>query len=171
MANKLASGLVNDVGRLREKSLPIDMTDEVTKTNVKNALIEMYNKLDGKLQGLAAIQCDLAYRAILLRYKKGIEPVVVYNPRVLFKTLLVDSHEGCLSEGGGRWWIQRPMLARVEYYDYEGIKHREWLTWKKARIFCHECDHLDGILLQDKGKVDTRFAADGTYTKSSFRRK
>ena len=171
MANKLASGLVTDIGRLHETSLPVDMTDDRLKELLKKELLKMYNNLDGKLQGLAAIQCDYAYRAILLRYVKGTEPIVVYNPRVLFKTLLMDSHEGCLSEGGGRWWIQRPMLAFVEYYDFDGIRHREWLTWKKARIFCHECDHLDGILLQDNGKVDKRYAADGTFTKSSFRRK
>lgn len=151
---KVLRGLrvVTDVDFLHRKSCLIDKEDKEIREELKSSLIKMYEVYDGKMQGLAAIQCGLAYCAILLRFKKGDEPVVVYNPKVILKLGFEMSNEGCMSEGDERFWVRRPTLCLVSYYDENFKKHYNFYGFKKGRIFCHEVDHLHGILLQDKGK-------------------
>lgn len=141
-----------DIDILHKKSSVVDMTDTKLVNRLEAILMSTFLKLDGKAQGLSAIQCGEAYRAILLRYEKGKDPIVVYNPTIKFKFGNRKSNEGCLSEGDGRYIVRRPILSCVTYTTIDGITVTEWLDFKKSRIFCHECDHLDGILLQDKGK-------------------
>lgn len=143
--------VVTDVNALHQKSDQVDMSNKQLVTNLRAALMGMYNSLDGKLQGLSAIQCGIALKCILLRYVKGVEPIIAYNPKVILNLGVRRSHEGCLSEGDRRWWVFRPMLSLVSYQTEDGKKHIEVLPYKKARIFCHEYDHTKGVLLQDKG--------------------
>ena len=63
-----------------------------------------------------------------------------------------DGAEGCLSVPGEFGMVKRPLRVRVraqdrfgDWFEYEG----EGLT---ARCFCHEIDHLDGVLYIDKAK-------------------
>lgn len=153
---KLSDGLICDVDTLHKVSTPVDLNNKQLVNKLKDSLLSSFNKREGKLQGMAAIQLGLEYRAILLRMVKGCDPVIVYNPKVLLSFGRKNSNEGCLSEEG-RYIVQRPILCKVEYYVEDGSKHVEWLNHREARIFCHECDHLDGILLQDKGiKVEEK---------------
>ena len=144
--------VVTDIDALHKVSEEVNMVDVATKGYVRDMLLQTYKKLNGAMQGMAAIQVSLPWRAILLRYKKGDEPVVVFNPRVTCSIGRKKSNEGCLSEGDGRWIVKRPVLMRVEYYTFDNERIVEWLPYKKARIFKHEVDHLNGILLQDIGK-------------------
>lgn len=145
--------IVKDLDTLHKISKSVNMSDTNLINSLEMELLNTYKKLDGKLQGLSAIQIDKPYRAILLRYKKGGTPLVVFNPKVLCKVLSVKSDEGCMSEPGFRYVVRRPLFALVEYYLNTGEYVKEWLPYSKARIFCHEVDHCDGVLLQDKGKV------------------
>ena len=150
---KLVKNLVvTDINTLHKVSEEVNMNDVTTKCYVRDTLLKTYKKLDGALQGMAAIQVNLPWRVILLRYKRGDKPIVVFNPKVTCSIGSKKSNEGCLSEGDGRWIVKRPLLMRVEYYTLDNERIVEWLPYKKARIFKHEVDHLDGILLQDIGK-------------------
>lgn len=150
---KLVKNLVvTDINTLHKVSEEVNMNDVTTKCYVRDTLLQTYKKLDGALQGMAAIQVNLPWRVILLRYKRGDKPIVVFNPKVTCSIGSKKSNEGCLSEGDGRWIVKRPLLMRVEYYTLDNERIVEWLPYKKARIFKHEVDHLDGILLQDIGK-------------------
>lgn len=150
---KLVKNLVvTDIDALHKVSEEVNMDDVATKGYVRDTLLKTYEKLNGAMQGMAAIQVGLPWRAILLRYKKGEEPIVVFNPKVTWSIGSKDSNEGCLSEGSDRWIVKRPLLMRVEYYTFDNERIVEWLPYKKARIFKHEVDHLNGILLQDIGK-------------------
>lgn len=140
-----------DVNKLHQVSSNVDISDRKLVGHIEYALLATYRKLDGRLQGLAAIQCRLPYCAILLRYVKGKEPVVIFNPEVLFSFGKKKSNEGCLSEGKSRYIVERPLLVKVQYTNIDGLKVKEWLPYAKARIFMHEYDHLKGVLLQDKG--------------------
>lgn len=152
----LKFSVVTDIDKLHQKSQEVDMTDKNLVYRLLKCLKEAYTKLDGKLQGLSAIQVGEPYCAILLRYVKGQEPIVVYNPKILLSLGSKKSNEGCLSESGHRYLVKRPRLIKVQYYTESGDMVKEWLTYKKARIFMHEFDHTQGVLLQDKGRIDDK---------------
>lgn len=141
-----------DKSILRQTSNPVCLPKDIDiLTKCKDALLDEYHLHDGKMQGLAAIQLSLPYQVVLLRYKKGKSPKVIYNPKVIWKFGGYESNEGCESEKG-RWIMKRPLLALVSYYDAKTkIKHYRLLQYKYARIFCHEYDHLYGILISDRG--------------------
>ena len=48
--------------------------------------------------------------------------------------------------------VDRPYCVDVEYYDIDGNLHRETFSGLEATIFCHEYDHLNGILHFDRSK-------------------
>lgn len=135
---------------LRKKSETPVLIDDVCK-RVINTLLHTYDALGGRVQGLSAIQVWEPYRVILVRYKKGRTPEVLLCPVVLNTIGSKTSMEGCESEPGKRYYVKRPLFAKVAYYTTECVYTEKWITYKKARIFCHEVDHLDGILLEDKG--------------------
>lgn len=147
------SRLVTDVQRLHRESKQCDMKDLRFLEVLSRALFEEYNLRECKMQGLSAIQVDYDYCAILLRYKKGDTPLIVFNPKVLKQFGKVKSNEGCMSEDNVRYIVERPLLCKVKYNLISGEEVTKWLTYKKARIFCHEVDHTLGILLQDKGTL------------------
>lgn len=140
-----------DIKVLHKVSQKVDLDDIKLTKNLQDILMGMFDKLDGKAQGISAIQCGMPYCAVLLRYVKGAEPIVIYNPEVLFSFGAKDSNEGCLSEGDHRYIVKRPLLIKVRYFTRYKEEVTEWLPYKKARIFMHEYDHLQGVLLQDKG--------------------
>ena len=146
-----------DIDILHQVSSDIDMSNISLVNAVKSKLLQTYEKLDRKCQGISAIQVGYPYKAVLLRYVKGEKPIVIFNPKVYCKIGNKKSNEGCLSEGDSRYIVKRPILIKVGYIAEDGTDVVEWLPYKKARIFMHEYDHLDGILLQDKGvKVEVK---------------
>lgn len=150
MSKKL-SVVETDVEKLHQVSKEINLNDIGKVNAVESSLIRVYNKLHGCIQGIAAIQTGFAYRVMLLRYVKGKEPIIVYNPVVNFEFGSKESRERCQSELDVEYIVKRPILVKVTYYTKYKEKVTEWLTYKRARIFMHEYDHLNGILLQDKG--------------------
>lgn len=152
MARKTGRIVETNIDKLREKSEELPIGNTPLHDTIKDKLLSTYRKLDGKMQGMAAIQVGFKYRMVLLRYIKGTEPTVIYNPKVLLKLGFKRSNEGCMSEGDDRYLVWRPALIVVKYYPYGTTQSvTEVLTYKKARIFMHEYDHLNGVLLQDKG--------------------
>lgn len=143
--------IITDVAYLHQTCEEVDMSDKELVNKLKESLIECFNKHNGEMKGLAAIQIGLPYCAILVRYKKGGTPAILFNPKVGLTTGKVDSNEGCESEVG-RYIVKRPALANVTYYTPDGKMHKEVLNHAKARVFCHEYDHTRGILLQDIGR-------------------
>lgn len=151
---KLIKNVVEtDVNLLHRKSEPVDISDKKECAMLKETLVKAFTDLHGACQGLAAIQLGIPKRAILLRFKKGATPIVIFNPTVRLKFGSEKSVEGCMSEPGHRYEVHRPILLFVNYYTAEGEKDGMWLGYREARILMHEYDHLDGVLLQDKGKV------------------
>ena len=59
--------------------------------------------------------------------------------------------EGCLSVPGKCGIVERPEKVWVEYQDRNGkLISNKKLTGFEAKCFCHEFDHLNGILYIDK---------------------
>ena len=124
--------------------------EEVDRLRFANALRKEFNSLKGRIQGVSLPQLGYDYAGILCRFRKGMEPVIMFNPKVLFKFGLGVSNEGCM-EVQGRYYVLRPWVIKLEYLTENFEPRVEWFTWKKARIICHEVDHLHGICIDKKG--------------------
>lgn len=149
---KLNKGVVEtDIDYLHQKCEPINIKDKEKCEQVAKVLRDGYDKLNGKLLGLAAIQLRQPVCAVLIKFYKG-EPHIYYNPKVIFSIGAIDSNEGCESEKPYRYIVKRPLIALVSYYTENRHKVVRIITHRKARIFCHEYDHTNGVLLQDKGR-------------------
>ena len=77
-------------------------------------------------------------------------PVVVINPRIVESDGEWTYEEGCLSVPGLSWEITRPNQIFLVGFDLEGNEISIETDEFEGRIFQHEMDHLDGILLVER---------------------
>jgi peptide deformylase len=104
--------------------------------------------------GLAANQVGIAKR--LFVYDAGDGPVTVINPRILESDGEYTYTEGCLSVPGHAWDITRPNRVHLVGLDLDGNELSLEAEEFEGRIFQHELDHLDGILLVERLDDDQR---------------
>ena len=71
------------------------------------------------------------------------------NPEIIEKNGYQKEIEGCLSLPGKWGYTERPMEVTVRAMDRTGKEYTVKGTGLTARAFCHEIDHLDGILYTD----------------------
>ena len=94
--------------------------------------------------GLAAPQVGILRRVVLV--DTGEEVLELVNPELLETYGEQEGAEGCLSVPGKYGLVKRPYYAKVRAQD----RHGEWFECEGeeliARCFCHELDHLDGIV-------------------------
>ena len=94
--------------------------------------------------GLAAVQVGMLKRVVVIDIGDG--PMELVNPEITMKEGEQRESEGCLSLPGKYGVTVRPMKVQVKAQDRNG----KWQVFTgeglKARAFCHEIDHLDGIL-------------------------
>ncbi|MBR5342545.1 MAG: peptide deformylase [Oscillospiraceae bacterium] len=105
--------------------------------------------------GLAAPQVGVLRRAVLVietNVPEGESEYIIelVNPEIIERSGVQKGAEGCLSVPGEYGIVERPMHVRVraqdrfgEWFEVEG----EGLT---ARCFCHEIDHLDGVVFTSR---------------------
>ena len=98
--------------------------------------------------GLAAPQVGVLRRVVVVETEPG-EVIELINPVIVEKSGSQTGQEGCLSLPG-RWGIcTRPDTVTVEATNRRGERFRVTGYDLTARCFCHELDHLDGILYPD----------------------
>lgn len=105
--------------------------------------------------GLAAPQVGVLRRAVLVietnvpegESEKLLELI---NPEILETSGEQDGPEGCLSVPGEYGMVKRPMNVTVRAQDRFGNWFEVEGTGLTARCFCHEIDHLDGIVFTSK---------------------
>lgn len=132
---------------LTEPSINIDnITQDIIDLadNMKRKMVEW----DGI--GLAAPQVGHNIRLIVLRLSTG-KIVEMINPRISWTSdRRVNMSEGCLSIPEKELWVERPSKVRVKFQTLEG-DFKYWCLHKMdARVFLHEYDHLEGILMTDR---------------------
>lgn len=117
--------------------------------------------IDGKLAKLAEDMVQTMYEAPgagLAATQVGVEKrIFVYDagegPRTIVNPVISESRgewafeEGCLSVPGLAWEIVRPKEVHLTGYDLDGNEVSIEADEFEARVFQHEMDHLDGILL------------------------
>ncbi|HZU79374.1 MAG TPA: peptide deformylase [Acidimicrobiales bacterium] len=129
-------------------------------------------EIDGRLKQLADDMVETMYAAPgvgLAAPQVGVQRrIFVYDtgdgegPRTIVNPVLSEMHgewtfeEGCLSVPGLSWPIVRPKEVHLTGFDLDGnevsIEADEYL----ARVFQHEVDHLDGVLLVERLDDDQR---------------
>lgn len=99
--------------------------------------------------GLAAPQIGKSIRISVVDVTAGKNPeakIVLVNPEIIHAEGEKREEEGCLSIPGFRAYVVRPQFVTVKAQNAKG----EWFEMKAedylARAFCHEIDHLNGIL-------------------------
>ena len=98
--------------------------------------------------GLAAPQVGILRRVVVVDIGEGLVELV--NPEIIATEGEECGPEGCLSIPGRSGLVIRPTKVTVRAQDNKGdffeITGEDYL----ARAFCHELDHLDGVLYVDK---------------------
>ena len=100
--------------------------------------------LDAGGVGLAAPQVGILRRVVVV--DTGEEILELVNPELLETSGEQVGAEGCLSVPGKYGLVKRPMVAKVRAQDRNGDYFEAEGEELIARCFCHEIDHLDGIV-------------------------
>ena len=99
--------------------------------------------------GLAAPQVGLSLRLTVIDVTAGKNPdakIVLANPEIIHAEGEVREEEGCLSVPGFRGYVMRPQFVTVKAQNAKGESYEIRGENLLARAFCHEIDHLNGIL-------------------------
>ena len=94
--------------------------------------------------GLAAPQVGILRRVVLV--DTGDEILELINPTLVETDGEQEGPEGCLSVPGKYGLVKRPYYAKVRAQDRNGNWYEAEGEELIARCFCHELDHLDGII-------------------------
>ncbi|MHC1683252.1 MAG: peptide deformylase [Clostridiaceae bacterium] len=130
---------------LRKKSKPVDKIDDRIKVLIEDMIDTMY---ESEGVGLAAPQVGVLKRLVVIDVGDG--PMVLINPEIVKTEGTYVDIEGCLSIPGESGEVERPEKVTVRAMDENGVVREIEGEELLARAFCHELDHLDGILYVDK---------------------
>ena len=117
--------------------------------------------LDSGGVGLAAPQIGILRRVVLV--DNGEEILELVNPTLLETDGEQLGAEGCLSVPGKYGLVKRPYYAKVRAQDRDGNWYEADGEELTARCFCHELDHLDGIIyteVMERYLTDEELAGD-----------
>lgn len=127
---------------------PVNEVTDKIRTLVEDMLETMY---DAEGVGLAAPQVGIRKRIVVIDVTEEQDsPIILINPEIIDSSGSQTGGEGCLSVPNKVGQVTRPNYVKVKAYNLdmeEIILEGEGLL---ARAFCHEIDHLDGILYMDK---------------------
>lgn len=115
---------------------------------------------------MAAVQLGIAKRIIYIKSTvvnksdqtaEEDEKRVYVNPKIISakgETYFWEACQSCLNEKGDyiSGWVRRPYEIDIEFFDEKGQFKKETLKDFEATVFCHEYDHLDGILHLDRAE-------------------
>ena len=136
---------------LNKKCRPIEKFDDKLATLIDDMFETMY-AANGV--GLAGPQVGMLKRVVVIDVGDG--PMELVNPEIVMTQGEQRVSEGCLSVPGKYGVCSRPAKVQVKAQNRNG----KWQVFTgedlKARCFCHEIDHLDGILFTSKviGKLE-----------------
>ena len=130
--------------RLRKKSRPVEIIDERILTLLEDMAETMY---DSNGVGLAAPQVGILRQAVVIDIGEGL--IELINPEIIEEEGVQTGEEACLSVPGIVAIVDRPKKVKVKALN----RHGEEIIYEGedflAKAFCHEIDHLKGILFID----------------------
>ncbi len=129
---------------LKKKCRPVEKFDRKLAVLLED-MAETMHLANGV--GLAAPQVGMLRRVVVIDVGEGVIELV--NPEIIAYSGEQEGLEGCLSFPGEWGLAKRPNYVKVRAQDRNGdefeIEGRELL----ARAFCHEIDHLNGVVFKD----------------------
>ena len=132
---------------LRTPTAPVTDIDGPLARLVADMIETMY---DAPGVGLAANQVGVQKRLFVWDTGDGSGPHVAINPIVTGHEGEWTYDEGCLSVPGLFWPIVRPKTVHLTALDLDGNELSIEADEMLARVFQHETDHLDGVLLLER---------------------
>jgi peptide deformylase len=137
---------------LREKSREVTLFDSKLGTLIDDMTETMF---DAAGVGLAAPQVGILRRVCVIS-TDGDKVYELVNPRIIKSSGEQTGPEGCLSIPGRQGIVTRPKKLTVEAFDRFGKKVKYNVEGFTAVAFCHEMDHLDGVLYIDKTEKEDK---------------
>lgn len=134
---------------LRKKCRPVGEITERTLTLLDD-MAETMHRANGV--GLAGPQVGVLRRIAVVQTEPDGPLYELINPVIVECDGSQVDYEGCLSLPGRYGIVDRPDRIVVEATDRNGERYRVAAEGFLARAFCHEIDHLDGILYSDKAE-------------------
>lgn len=131
---------------LRKTSREITVIDDRIK-QLADDMLETMRAANGC--GLAAVQVGKLRRLVIVEVEEG-KPYIMINPHIVKRSGKQAEAEGCLSLPEKWGIVERPAKVTVKATGLDGKEFTLTGTELAARAFCHEIDHLDGILFTDK---------------------
>jgi peptide deformylase len=136
---------------LKELTREVDEIDGAVARLVDSMIETMYAAPG---TGLAANQVGVQRRIFVYDVGEGARTVI--NPRIIEGDGEWAFDEGCLSVPGLSWEIVRPNTVHLVGLDLDGNEISLEASELEGRVFQHELDHLDGILLVERLNEDQR---------------
>ena len=130
---------------LRKVSRTVEVIDDRILTLLDD-MRETMKKAEGV--GLAAPQVGILRRVVVIDVGEGL--IELINPVIVYESGEQLGEEGCLSVPGIRGQVKRPAKVIVRAMNRKGETIEMTGTELLAIAFCHEIDHLNGILFIDK---------------------
>ena len=132
---------------LTKRCRPVEKFDKKLHTLLDD-MAETMHHANGV--GLAAPQVGILRRAVVIDISPEQDSVLeLVNPKIIAYSGEQEGNEGCLSFPGQWGIVKRPNYVKVRAQNRHGeefeIEGRELL----ARAFCHEIDHLNGVVFRD----------------------
>ncbi len=130
---------------LRKKSKAVDVVDDKIRQILNDMADTMYNTENGG--GLAAPQVGILKRLVVIDMGQGLIKLV--NPEIIKHEGTQEVIEGCLSIPNTWGKLTRPAKVTIKALNENGEEIILTGTGDLAKCFCHEIDHLEGILFTD----------------------
>ena len=132
--------------KFRMKSRPVEKYDERLWTLLDD-MRETLEKVGG--YGCAAVHVGILRRVVVVNDKDGV--IELINPQITVESAETQEvMEGSIAPGAPRGKVKRPKSVTVSAFDRNGNEIAVCGTDFIAATFCHEIDHLDGVLFTDK---------------------
>jgi peptide deformylase len=143
---------------LRQPARAVTDIDGRLRTVVEDMVETMYAAPG---VGLAAPQVGIQQRLFVYDLGDGLGARTVVNPTIAESRGEWTYEEGCLSVPGLSWPIVRPKEVHLTGWDLDGNEISIDADEFDARVFLHEVDHLDGVLLVEHLDAEQRKEALG----------
>ncbi|MBU5311103.1 peptide deformylase [Tissierella carlieri] len=130
---------------LRKKSKVVEVVDDRIRQILNDMADTLYSIENGG--GLAAPQVGILKRLVVIDMGQGLIKLV--NPKIIDQEGTQEVIEGCLSIPDRLGKLVRPAKVIVQALDENGDEIVLTGTGDLAKCFCHEIDHLEGILFTD----------------------
>ena len=132
---------------LRKVCRPVEKFDERLWTLLDD-MADTMHEADGV--GIAGPQVGIMRRLCIVDCYDEDGVIELINPEIIETSGEQTGSEGCLSFPGKFGTVTRPMHVTVRAMNRKGEEFDISGSGLLARAFCHEIDHLDGILYKDK---------------------